>query len=146
MGENIPPHQLYHEYSLDLNENESAPFEQVISMSEYAQPMTSFGHLPCNELLPSHQDLPNSNLISGQRSLNPKVPIPRTTLPVNYTNKGRVGRACENCREQKAKFSGHRPSCHRCQNAGVPCSYGDRKREKMLKFVSCIWRSLCIVG
>lgn len=72
---------------------------------------------------------------TDERPMNAKVPIPRTTTSSNWTSSGRVSRACENCREQKAKCSGHRPTCQRCQEAGVRCSYGDRKREKMAKCV-----------
>ncbi|KAJ5147916.1 hypothetical protein N7476_000571 [Penicillium atrosanguineum] len=66
---------------------------------------------------------------------HPKVPIPRDSKPRNWT-RGRVSRACENCHEQKAKCSGQRPTCDRCQQANVQCSYGDRKRERMLKQVA----------
>ncbi|CAG8383686.1 unnamed protein product [Penicillium salamii] len=65
--------------------------------------------------------------------VNAKVAIPRNAPSSNLTASGRVSRACENCREQKAKCSGHRPVCHRCQDAGVQCSYGDRKKEKTVK-------------
>ncbi len=135
MSENFPPHPLYPEYASDATENESAPFEQARPVPGYTQPIITFGVSPYNELFSGRQDLPEPSPNLGERSLNPKVPIPRTTRQINYTSNGRVGRACENCREQKAKCSGHRPSCHRCQDAGVPCSYGDRKREKMLKCV-----------
>lgn len=67
------------------------------------------------------------------RAQLPKVAIPRSANPTTWTSSGRVSRACENCREQKAKCSGHRPTCQRCQEAGVTCSYGDRKREKTAK-------------
>ncbi|KAJ5939616.1 hypothetical protein N7466_002750 [Penicillium verhagenii] len=67
---------------------------------------------------------------------NPKVAIPRIVNPSIWTSSSRVTRACENCREQKAKCSGDRPVCQRCKDADVPCSYGDRKREKMLKQLS----------
>jgi hypothetical protein len=76
-----------------------------------------------------------SAIFSNDRSLNSKVAIPRSANPSNWTSSGRVSRACENCREQKAKCSGHRPTCQRCQEAGIRCSYGDRKREKMAKCV-----------
>ncbi|KAJ5340382.1 hypothetical protein N7541_009506 [Penicillium brevicompactum] len=67
---------------------------------------------------------------------NTKVPIPRIAHPGNLATSGRVSRACENCREQKAKCSGHRPTCDRCKDAGVRCLYGDRKGEKMAKQLS----------
>ncbi|KAJ5674224.1 transcriptional regulator family: Fungal Specific TF [Penicillium macrosclerotiorum] len=70
----------------------------------------------------------------GDRSTPAKVAIPRTTRPLNATTSGRVGRACENCREQKAKCSGQRP-CQRCHDNGVQCSYSDRKCEKTQKQV-----------
>jgi hypothetical protein len=146
MSENFPPRPLYPEYASDVPENESAPLEQVRPIPGYPQPIMPFGLAPYNELVTRHQDPPEASPIPSERSLNPKVPIPRTTRPINYTSSGRVGRACENCREQKAKCSGHRPSCHRCQDAGIPCSYGDRKREKMLKCVGCVWREPLIVA
>ncbi|KAJ5988506.1 hypothetical protein N7481_003716 [Penicillium waksmanii] len=62
--------------------------------------------------------------------MNAKVPIPRSVFPSNYTTSRRVSRACENCRDQKAKCSGHRPSCQRCLVSDARCFYGDRKREK----------------
>ncbi|CAG7920829.1 unnamed protein product [Penicillium olsonii] len=64
---------------------------------------------------------------------NAKVAIPRNTPSSSSIVSGRVSRACENCRKQKAKCSGHHPVCVRCQEAGVQCSYGDRKKEKMEK-------------
>ncbi|KAJ9481318.1 hypothetical protein VN97_g12167 [Penicillium thymicola] len=72
-------------------------------------------------------DYPSSDRV------NAKVAIPRNAQPSSWTSSGRVSRACENCREQKAKCSGHRPTCHRCLDSRVPCSYGDRKKEKMVK-------------
>ena len=71
----------------------------------------------------------------GDRAANSKVAIPRTVSTSTWTSSGRVSRACENCRDQKAKCSGHRPTCQRCQESGIRCSYGDRKREKMAKCV-----------
>ncbi|KAJ5175608.1 uncharacterized protein N7482_001485 [Penicillium canariense] len=67
------------------------------------------------------------------RSLNQKVPIPRSVHSTQSMASGRVSKACEHCRDKKAKCSGHRPACQRCQAAGTPCSYGDRKRERILK-------------
>ncbi|KAJ5346126.1 hypothetical protein N7452_004130 [Penicillium brevicompactum] len=67
---------------------------------------------------------------------NTKVQIPRIAHPGNLATSGRVSRACENCRAQKAKCSGHRPTCDRCKDAGVRCLYGDRKGEKMAKQLS----------
>ncbi|KAE8354634.1 fungal-specific transcription factor domain-containing protein [Aspergillus coremiiformis] len=77
-----------------------------------------------------------SAMLTGEQPSNSKVAIPRSANPGNWTSKGRVSRACEKCREQKAKCSGHRPTCLRCQEAGTHCSYGDRKREKMAKQLS----------
>ena len=76
------------------------------------------------------RDYPISNTTDR---VNAKVAIPRNAQSSSWTSSGRVSRACENCREQKAKCSGHRPACHRCLDSNVLCSYGDRKREKMAK-------------
>ncbi|KAJ5908885.1 hypothetical protein N7495_001567 [Penicillium taxi] len=96
---------------------------------------------PNPNLSPTSMGFPNVEAIPGNtgglvdRPHN-KVAIPRPTNPITWTSSGRVSRACENCRDQKAKCSGHRPACHRCKDAGIRCSYGDRKREKMLKDLS----------
>ncbi|KKK15523.1 hypothetical protein P175DRAFT_0533057 [Aspergillus ochraceoroseus IBT 24754] len=70
------------------------------------------------------------------RSLNSKVAIPRSAHPAVVPSRGRVGRACDLCRDQKVKCTGERPTCQRCQESGIQCSYGDRKREKMARRLS----------
>jgi hypothetical protein len=77
-----------------------------------------------------------STTVSQERPLNSKVAIPRSTSSNTAPNRGRVSRACENCRDQKVKCSGQRPTCQRCQESGIQCSYGDRKREKTARCVS----------
>lgn len=63
-----------------------------------------------------------------------KVAIPRAPNLSEQSNVNkRVGRACEPCREQKTKCSGDRPTCQRCQDLGLTCLYGDRKRERTAK-------------
>lgn len=72
----------------------------------------------------------------GEQSLNTKVAIPRipeTASSRDGRSNGRVSRACRNCRAQKAKCSGHHPTCQRCQAVGIQCSYSDRKREEVAK-------------
>ncbi|KAJ5605772.1 hypothetical protein N7510_008553 [Penicillium lagena] len=64
-----------------------------------------------------------------------KVAIPRTTQSSSSNSSGRVSHACENCRDAKAKCSGHQP-CNRCKESGQRCSYGDRRREKMARQLS----------
>lgn len=78
---------------------------------------------------------------SGERSANPRVPIPRSTYPTHDSPKSRVSRACENCRRQKAKCSGGHPACQRCQNADIGCSYSVRKKDRMLRSVQRIVES-----
>jgi hypothetical protein len=85
----------------------------------------------------------NTDALSGRDELADlnagpmaKVAIPRTTQSTSSNSSGRVSHACENCRDAKAKCSGQRP-CNRCQDNGQLCSYGDRKREKMVKYVPC---------
>ncbi|EED13436.1 C6 transcription factor, putative [Talaromyces stipitatus ATCC 10500] len=63
-----------------------------------------------------------------------KVAIPRAPNLSEQSNVNRrVGHACESCREQKTKCSGDRPTCQRCQDLGLTCLYGDRKRERTAK-------------
>uniref|UniRef100_A0A093VJT8 Putative transcriptional regulatory protein C3C7.04 n=1 Tax=Talaromyces marneffei PM1 TaxID=1077442 RepID=A0A093VJT8_TALMA len=63
-----------------------------------------------------------------------KVAIPRAANLVEQANLNkRVGHACESCRDQKTKCSGDRPTCQRCQDLGLTCLYGDRKRERTAK-------------
>jgi hypothetical protein len=63
-----------------------------------------------------------------------KVAIPRAPNLSEQSNiNKRVGHACESCRDQKTKCSGDRPTCQRCQDLGLTCLYGDRKRERTVK-------------
>lgn len=81
-----------------------------------------------------------SSIVAGEPNPNPpgKVRISRQTVSNSPAPSGRVSRACEPCREQKAKCSGHQPACKRCQDSSIRCSYGDRKREKLAR-----WAFLC---
>ncbi|KAJ5533205.1 hypothetical protein N7494_009757 [Penicillium frequentans] len=83
------------------------------------------------ELISPREDLVGSN--SGELSINAKVQIPRSAQAATWTSTGRTSRACENCREQKAKCSGHHPTCNRCEDSGIRCSYSDRKKDKIMK-------------
>lgn len=71
----------------------------------------------------------STSRVAGEQPMNAKVAIPRLDLPL-ASNNGRVSRACHNCRKQKNKCSGHRPSCLRCQESNVLCVYVDGKRER----------------
>lgn len=126
-----PPHFSHHSFSSDTRKTESSSRDRPAS--NFSQPPVGF-----LEAFPSSENPAGAfrtTTTSGNWPMNAKVPIPRTTSASTWTSSGRVSRACENCREQKAKCSGHRPTCQRCQEAGVQCSYGDRKREKMAKCV-----------
>lgn len=131
MSDNFPRRPSYPEQGPSnlVNEQPSTTYAQLGSGQDQAR--VSGFQVPM-EPAPSDDRL-GSN--PGQRSMNAKVPIPRSVYPSSYstTTSGRVSKACENCRDQKAKCSGHRPTCQRCQDSGVRCSYGDRKREKLLK-------------
>ncbi|KAL1965844.1 hypothetical protein VTN77DRAFT_5165 [Rasamsonia byssochlamydoides] len=71
---------------------------------------------------------------SYDRFASSKVAIPRATITADQpSSTRRVGHACEACREQKTKCSGDRPTCKRCQDLGITCTYGDRKRERTAK-------------
>ena len=113
-----------------VNENHPRTYAQIGPEQEQAR---LFGFRVPMEPNPGDDRLgPNP----GQWSMNGKVPIPRSVYPSSHTtSSGRVSKACESCRDQKAKCSGHRPTCQRCQDSGTRCSYGDRKREKLLKCV-----------
>ena len=116
-GSDPPNHELAHTYS-------PVPGHTHPAALESRSPATT-------ESIPGHNEPPPGDQVS-----NPKVAIPRATyssIPPSISSSGRVSRACESCREQKAKCSGHRPTCLRCQDNGIRCSYGDRKREKMQK-------------
>jgi hypothetical protein len=96
--------------------------------------------VPCSTQ-PAAFDFPANSLtgrddeVSRDRP-NTKVQIPRIAHSGNWNTSGRVSRACDNCREQKAKCSGHSPACDRCEDAGIRCLYGDRKGEKIAKWVA----------
>ncbi|KAJ5659973.1 hypothetical protein N7507_006424 [Penicillium longicatenatum] len=112
------------EYPSDQPEHESAFFNNDWITPPLTQPAAFDFPL---DSLPERDDL-----VTSDRPKT-KVAIPRITTASAWPSSSRVSRACENCREQKAKCSGHRPACHRCKEADVRCSYGDRKREKMAK-------------
>lgn len=78
---------------------------------------------------------PVSDDSGTSRSVHAKVSIPRTSTAGISKPHSRVSRACEICREQKTKCSGHKPACHRCLQGNFKCSYRDRKREKTNKYV-----------
>jgi len=69
-----------------------------------------------------------------------KVAIPALKPPSSAEasakggKKERTSHACDNCRKAKAGCTGEQP-CQRCQNAHVPCIYGDGKRDKDKKWV-----------
>ena len=119
-----------------MGENFGAPFSEYPNLGngfnfDWAPECPQPSPLELNtETIRDARDYPSFN--TSDR-VNAKVAIPRNAHTSSWTSSGRVSRACENCREQKAKCSGHRPVCHRCLDTGVPCSYGDRKREKMVK-------------
>lgn len=78
-----------------------------------------------------HHQRPSLGRAGGSAA---KVAIPRAPSLLEQSNVNkRVGHACESCREQKTKCSGDRPTCQRCQDLGLTCLYGDRKRERTAK-------------
>ncbi|KAJ5929230.1 hypothetical protein N7454_007078 [Penicillium verhagenii] len=117
------------EQNSDFPGNESASFTFDWGVHALASVPAEFSANP--NLIPGREDLisPNPN----EWSTNAKVKIPRSAQAATWTSTGRTSRACENCREQKAKCSGHHPTCNRCADAGIRCSYSDRKRDKVLK-------------
>ncbi|CAI7665869.1 unnamed protein product, partial [Penicillium manginii] len=129
MSYNSHPHPSDPEYALETLENQLDPFSCDDAFPGLVQPSPSVFQTNIDPV-PGGEPLgPNP----GERPLNSKVPIPRSVYTGNYTASSRVGRACENCRKQKTKCSGHRPTCQRCQDVHIWCSYGDRKRERMLR-------------
>ncbi|CAI7670619.1 unnamed protein product, partial [Penicillium manginii] len=131
MSYNSHPHPSDPEHALETLESQLEPFSCNDAVSGLVQPspsvfQTNIKPIPSDESLVPHP---------GGWPLNSKVAIPRSVYTGKYTASSRVGRACENCRKQKTKCSGHRPTCQRCQDVHIWCFYGDRKREKMLKEV-----------
>jgi hypothetical protein len=117
-----------------MSENFGAPYSHYPLENEFNYDWAMPGY-PQPSPVEFTGPIPGRDIHLSDR-VNPKVAIPRTSQASSWTSSGRVSRACENCREQKAKCSGHRPSCNRCLDSGVQCSYGDRKREKMAKYVT----------
>ncbi|KAL2853454.1 fungal-specific transcription factor domain-containing protein [Aspergillus pseudoustus] len=113
--------------------------EPVYGWVAPAFPQPSFHpQAPTSETVTNNTEIAaNASTTTPQeRPLNSKVAIPRSVSANTVPNRGRVSRACENCRDQKVKCSGQRPTCQRCQESGIQCSYGDRKREKMARRLS----------
>ncbi|OQE43103.1 hypothetical protein PENCOP_c003G01107 [Penicillium coprophilum] len=120
-----------------MDENFGAPYSEYSNLENelnYGWAMPEYPQLCPVELTEviHRRDIRDNSPFKSDR-VNAKVAIPRNSQPSSWTSSGRVSQACENCREQKAKCSGHRPACHRCLDSGVQCSYGDRKKEKLAK-------------
>ncbi|KAJ5982670.1 hypothetical protein N7451_012770 [Penicillium sp. IBT 35674x] len=79
--------------------------------------------------------VPNTKQAIGNslQHFNGKVVIPRVTKLEARTSNGRVTQACDTCRVQKAKCSGHRPTCQRCSESNIICNYTDRKGEQQAR-------------
>ncbi|KAL4786793.1 fungal-specific transcription factor domain-containing protein [Aspergillus varians] len=132
--------------------SDSFPFSSYDPSSQFAENDPVYGWAATPFSQPSFPSQGPSDAISNQseispnttaaaaaapeNSLNSKVPIPRSVNPTTVPSRGRVSRACENCRDQKVKCSGQRPRCQRCMESGAQCSYGDRKREKLARRLS----------
>jgi len=69
-----------------------------------------------------------------QREQSDKVAIPRIRQVKSWSSRSRVSLACNSCRTMKAKCSGHRPVCVRCERLRVECNYGERKRQNTGKY------------
>lgn len=133
MSDRFSPRLPKTEPPSDVTENEYAPFNY-----DWPGPGSgSVGFAANTGLIQGSEDLVGPN--PGEQPTNAKVAIPRSAQTASWVSNGRTSRACENCREQKAKCSGHHPTCNRCKDAGVRCSYGDRKRERMIKCVDWPW-------
>lgn len=66
---------------------------------------------------------------AGKVAIPPLRPPQAPESSQKLYKKGRIMHACDFCRKSKAGCSGEQP-CSRCKNAGVPCVYGDGKRDK----------------
>ncbi|KAK6523199.1 hypothetical protein TWF694_006093 [Orbilia ellipsospora] len=69
------------------------------------------------------------------RLLAPSLDGQRTTPPTRIPKKPRTQVACETCKTQKTKCSGHTPVCARCQKLGIKCNYSyhilQKKRQSI---------------
>lgn len=137
MSGQLPPRSSKSDPSSDKAASESTSLNSNWSVPGSVQHVSP-GFLTTNDSVSGREDPAGPNLSEhpGAPSVSGKVAIPRSARTIPWTSMGRTSRACENCREQKAKCSGHHPTCNRCKDAGIRCSYGDRKREKILKWVN----------
>ncbi|KAJ6008067.1 hypothetical protein N7540_012043 [Penicillium herquei] len=136
MSGQFPPRPSKTEPPSDILGNESAVFHY-----DWPSAGLRFPQQVSMELQASIDPISGEDLLrpsSGEQSTNAKVPIPRSAQTVPWTSNSRTSRACENCREQKAKCSGHHPTCNRCKDSGIRCSYGDRKKEKIIKEIDTL--------
>ncbi|KAJ5653675.1 hypothetical protein N7490_000678 [Penicillium lividum] len=129
MSERPPPLPKKDQHS-DVPGNDLSSFSYDWVVPGLSQPLHV--EFPTNtNLIPGREGLVSSN--PGEWPRNSKVPIPRSAQAATSTSTGRTSRACQNCREQKAKCSGHHPTCNRCEDAGIKCVYSDRKKDKIEK-------------
>ncbi|GAT29882.1 C6 transcription factor [Aspergillus luchuensis] len=60
-----------------------------------------------------------------------KVLIPRDrSRIVPASPKIRTSRACDSCRQRKAKCNGGKPTCTQCEKFGIECRYSEQKRTQ----------------
>ncbi|KAH8099512.1 hypothetical protein BXZ70DRAFT_230036 [Cristinia sonorae] len=69
---------------------------------------------------------------SGPYQVTEFVHVPQTGTPAASTRL-RTQKACETCRHRKAKCSGDRPVCGRCDERGLRCTYDDDTRAQRLE-------------
>ncbi|KAJ9360630.1 transcriptional regulator family: Fungal Specific TF [Paecilomyces variotii] len=76
----------------------------------------------------------------SSQSLRCSAPPPQRTIPSSLSpsaesalpkaSSGRAARACEPCRQRKARCSGTEPMCAQCEALKLKCTYTGGKRER----------------
>ena len=59
-----------------------------------------------------------------------KVLIPRDRSRIVASPQIRTSRACDLCRQRKAKCNGGKPTCTQCEKFGAECRYSEQKRTQ----------------
>lgn len=128
MSQKSPQWQAYPHYPQVILGGETAPFNYRTMLSH---------HFIYGFLLNGSYTFRNVNSgfpQAGNQAINSKLPIPRAANSTISSDRVRASHACNNCRERKAKCTGRQP-CQRCDDTGVTCVYGIRKREEFIRYV-----------
>lgn len=108
-----------------------SPHNASVLASSSLLPTLNTGTNPITLVSSTTTLLPGSGTSLTARA---KVPIPRLRSSIAPRNQGRIPRACERCRQRKAKCSGDSPTCQQCEALSLTCVYTMASKEQIKRY------------